>query len=87
MEHRDGHTTRQLAPLKKSIYSLVDLREILLGCNHCYLEFLSTLDDNSSAQRLLARLTKDKDDGEHRYSGINFFDPDEQSLLRAVQRV
>ncbi|MBK7236346.1 MAG: hypothetical protein IPI02_12230 [Sterolibacteriaceae bacterium] len=43
MEHRTGRTTREVAPLKKSIYSLIDLREILLGCNHRYLEFLSSL--------------------------------------------
>ena len=33
VEHRDRHSTRELAPLKKTIYSLIDLREILLGCN------------------------------------------------------
>lgn len=33
VEHREGRPTRELAPLKKSIYSLIDLREILLGCN------------------------------------------------------
>jgi len=86
VEHRDGHTTRELAPLKKSIYSLVDLREILLGCNHRYLEFLSALEDNSSGQRLLGRISQAKHDGEHCYSGINFFDPDDQALLRAIQR-
>jgi hypothetical protein len=31
VEHRNGHATREVAPLKKSIYSLIDLREILLG--------------------------------------------------------
>ncbi len=31
VEHRNGPSTRELAPLKKSIYSLIDLREILLG--------------------------------------------------------
>jgi len=41
VEHQDGHSTRELAPLKKTIYSLVDLREILAGCNRRYLEFLS----------------------------------------------
>ena len=86
VEHRDGHTTRELAPLKKSIYSLVDLREILLGCNRRYLEFLSALEDNSSGQRLLGRISQAKHDGEHCYSGINFFDPDDQALLRAIQR-
>jgi hypothetical protein len=31
VEHRHGPATRDLAPVKKSIYSLIDLREILLG--------------------------------------------------------
>ena len=45
VEHKDGKETRELAPFKKSIYSLIDLREILLGCNRRYLELLSSLDD------------------------------------------
>ncbi|HNK51809.1 MAG TPA: hypothetical protein PKX75_22675, partial [Nitrospira sp.] len=32
VEHRDGHDSREIAPLRKTIYSLIDLREILLGC-------------------------------------------------------
>ena len=47
VEHDDGTTTRQLAPLKKTIYSLIDLREILAACNRRYLEFLSALEDTS----------------------------------------
>jgi hypothetical protein len=86
VEHRDGHATRELAPLKKSIYSLIDLREILSGCNRRYLEFLSALDDNSGGERLLNRITQAKQDGEHRYPGLNFFDRAEQALLRAIQR-
>jgi len=33
VEHKDRHVTRELAPLKKTIYSLIDLREILLSAN------------------------------------------------------
>jgi hypothetical protein len=36
LEHRTGPATRELAPVKKSIYSLIDLREILFGCNRRY---------------------------------------------------
>jgi hypothetical protein len=32
VEHRKGPPTWALAPVKKSIYSLPDLREILVGC-------------------------------------------------------
>ena len=53
VEHRDGPPTRELAPVKKTIYSLIDLREILLGCNRRYLAHLSALDDFSAGVRAL----------------------------------
>lgn len=86
VEHRSGHCTREVAPLKKSIYSLIDLREILLGCNQRYLEFLSSLDDHSSGTRLLERLTQSKPDGDRCFKGLNFFDRHDHALMRAVQR-
>ena len=54
----NGPPTRGLAPVKKTIYSLIDLREILLGCNRRYLAHLSALDDFSAGVRALDRLTK-----------------------------
>ena len=86
VEHRDRHTTRELAPLKKSIYSLIDLREILLGCNRRYLEFLSAIKDTSRGARDLARLSEPQQDGERNIKGLNFFQRTEQQLLRALQR-
>ena len=35
-EHRDHHETHEIAPLRKTIYSLIDLRQILLGCHRRY---------------------------------------------------
>ena len=86
VEHREGRSTRELAPLKKSIYSLIDLREILLGCNRRYLEFLSALDDHSSGLRALDRLTEEKCEQDRPIKGLNFFKRTEQQLLRALQR-
>jgi hypothetical protein len=86
VEHRDRHSTRELAPLKKSIYSLIDLREILLGCNRRYLEFLSAIEDTSSGQRELTRLTEPQREGDRIIKGLNFFARTEQNLLRALQR-
>jgi len=40
--------TGVLAPVKKTIYSLIDLREIMLGCNRRYLAHLAALDDFSA---------------------------------------
>jgi hypothetical protein len=86
VEHDDGTTTRQLAPLKKSIYSLIDLREILAGCNRRYLEFLSALEDTSGGERDLAKLSEPKREGERTIKGLNFFQRTEQAMLRALQR-
>ena len=86
VEHRDGHTTRELAGLKKSIYSLIDLREILAGCNRRYLEFLSAMNDTFSGERDLARLTEPQHETDRTIKGLNFFAPAEQKLLRALQR-
>lgn len=86
VEHRDGHATRELAAVKKSIYSLIDLREILLGCNRRYLEYLSALDDFSAGSRRLDKLTMPKEVNGHRVKGFNFFDKTEHSLLCSLQR-
>lgn len=87
VEHRDGHSTRELAGLKKSIYSLIDLREILLGCNRRYLAFLGSLDDPSAGQRDLQRLSQPRVsiNAEQTVKGLNFFNPMEQRLLQTLQ--
>jgi hypothetical protein len=86
VEHRDHHETREVAPLKKTIYSLIDLRGILLGCNRRYLEYLSALDDFSAGDRNLDRLTSPKVVNGQTIKGFNFFDRTQQTLLRALQR-
>ena len=87
VEHRDGHSTRELASVKKSIYSLIDLREIMLGCNQRYLAFLASLDDTSAGQRDLQRLSQPRVSigSEQTVKGLNFFDPTEQRLLKVLQ--
>src|SRR5208337_949836 len=73
------------APVKKTIYSLIDLREILFGCNRRYLEHLSALDDFSAGARALDRLTKPRSVEGKTVKGINFFDPIDNALLNALQ--
>lgn len=85
VEHRQGPATYGLAPVKKTIYSLIDLREILLGCNRRYLAHLSALDDFSAGVRALERVTKPRAVGEKTVKGINFFDAGDSALLHALQ--
>jgi len=85
VEHRHGPSTRGLAPLKKTIYSLIDLRHILHACNRRYLEHLSAIDDFSAGVRALDRLTKPRLVDDKTVKGINFFDPTDNALLHALQ--
>lgn len=85
VEHRQGPSTRALAPLKKTIYSLIDLRQILHACNRRYLEHLSAIDDFSAGVRALDRLTKPRIVDDKTVKGINFFDPIDKALLHALQ--
>jgi hypothetical protein len=85
VEHRDGPPTRAIAHVKKTIYSLIDLREILLACNRRYLAHLSALDDFSAGVRALGRLTKPRDVEGKTVRGINFFDAVDNALLTALQ--
>jgi hypothetical protein len=86
VEHRQGPATRALAPVKKTIYSLNDLRDILRGCNRRYLEYLSSLDDFSAGIRALHRLTQPRVINGRNVKGLNFFSGVEQTLLAALQR-
>jgi hypothetical protein len=86
VEHRHGPASRALAPVKKTIYSLKDLREILLGCNRRYLEYLSSLDDFSAGVRALDRLTQPRPIKGKTVKGLNFFSHAEQTLLSALHR-
>ena len=85
VEHRKGPATRALAPVKRSIYSLIDLREILLGCNRRYLTHLSALDDFSAGVRALDRVTRPREVDGKTVKGINFFGPGDSALLHALQ--
>ena len=73
--------------MKKSIYSIIDLRTIMLGCNQRYLAFLESLDDTSAGQRDLQRLSQPRvsTGSEQTVKGLNSFDPSEQRLLKVLQ--
>ena len=86
VEHQQGPASYTLAPVKKNIYSLTDLRHIMLGCNRRYLEYLSSLDDFVAGIRTLDRLTQPRPVKGRTVRGLNFFSRAEQTLLAAIQR-
>ena len=86
VEHRDGSSSEQKAPLKKSIYSLYQLFTIMKAANYRYLEFISSFDDHSGGIRSLTGVTSPIKENERSYRGINFFSEGGLRVIEAIGR-
>ena len=86
VEQRDGTNVFKLAPLRKSIYSLGDLRGLLAAANRRYLEFISALEDPTSGGKALRRITEPVTVNGRCYRGFNFFSDDDRLLFEAIAR-
>jgi DNA-binding MarR family transcriptional regulator len=86
VEQRDGTIVYKLAPLKKSIYSLGDLQQLLLAANRRYLDFISAIDDPSEGNKLLGKISETKLDNYRPYKGFNFFSAQDQRVFEALLR-
>lgn len=74
VEHRNGPPTYELAPLKKSIFSLRDLRGLMHAACARYLAWLSRLEDRSSGKVDLDKLSRSvKDEAARSWRGFNLF--------------
>ncbi|MBA4177729.1 MAG: hypothetical protein C0505_14415 [Leptothrix sp. (in: Bacteria)] len=85
VDHKGAATTHELAPLMKSIYSLIDLRENLLGCNQRCLAFLSSLDDPSAGERDLQRLRQPRAEADPSVKGLNSLNAADPAVLQTLQ--
>ena len=86
VEQRDGTTVYKLAPLKKSIYSLGDLRQLLAAANRRYLDFISAMDDPSEGNKTLSKICENKIDNYRTYKGFNFFSAQDQRVFEILLR-
>lgn len=86
VEHRDGSSSEQKAPLKKSIYSLYQLFTIMKAANYRYLEFISSFDGHSGGNSSLTKVTSPVIEKERSYRGINFFSEQDLRVLETISR-
>lgn len=86
VEHRDGTWTMKNAQVRKTIYSLPDLQDLMRASNRRYLEFLSALDDPTDGIRNLERLSKSTHDGQRTHRGFNLFDGKDRAVFEAIVR-
>jgi len=72
--------------MRKTIYSLPALREILNAANRRYLEFLSAIEDPRNGRDKLDRLSQPVQNEGRSYPGFNLFDAADEALLTAIAR-
>jgi hypothetical protein len=86
VEHRDGSKETKWASMRKTIYSLPALREILNAANRRYLEFLSAIEDPRNGRDKLDRLSQPVQNQGRSYPGFNLFDASDEALFTAIAR-
>jgi hypothetical protein len=84
VEHRDGTNSKKFAPMKKGIYSLTALQEVLSAANQRYLQFISAIDDMTAEVKKVNRLSDRIIVNDRSYKGFNFFSDDDQKLFETI---
>ena len=74
------------AQVRKTIYSLPDLQELMRAANRRYLEFLSALEDPTDGVRNLEKLSRRAHDGQRTHRGFNLFDSEDRAVFEAIVR-
>jgi len=88
VEHRDGTSTTKLADVRKTIYSLPVLTELMSAANRRYLAFVSELPDGTPGVAALGRLSEPTRDEEQDrpVRGLNLLAKADHDLLVAIAR-
>jgi len=86
MQHRDGTTTTKWAPMKKTIYSLPALQEVLSAANQRYLKLISSVATPEVGVEKLQHLAETKTENSHRFKGFNLFSEEDTCLFRSLSQ-
>src|ERR1700731_4065064 len=73
VEHKDGTRTMAWAEMKKTIYSLAPLRELLLAANRRYLEFISTIEDDQAGTDKLNKISQPAEENDRSLARLQLF--------------
>jgi len=84
VQHPDGTTTTKWAPMKKTIFSLPALQEVLSAANQRYLKLISSVATPEVGVEKLQHLAETKTENNHRYKGFNLFSEEDTCLFRAL---
>jgi hypothetical protein len=84
VEHRDGTYSDKTANMRKTIYSLPALAELMSACNRRYLDFLSAVDDPTNGIGRVNKISRPVKDAGRSYRGFNLFSPDDEAVFHAI---
>ncbi len=86
VELRNGTFSTKVAHIKKAIYSLSSLQDIVFLANRRYIKFASTIEDKSVGVNNLNKISKNVKEKNRTYIGFNFFSNDDQQIFLAISR-
>lgn len=86
VEHRDKSKSKQMASMKKNIYSLHPLSEQLLAANYRYLKFISAIEDKRVGIQNLKKLSQQVIENNRTFKGFNVFYSDDLFILETIIR-
>jgi hypothetical protein len=84
VEHRDGTVSRKVAPVRKTIYSIADLRGLLVAANRRYLDFIAAVEDPTNAIGDLDKLSRRVRRNGRSFRGFNLFSGPDLDVFRAI---
>jgi hypothetical protein len=84
VHRRDGTREMKMAVMRKHLYSLDPLRELLLAANCRYLDFVAAIDDPGAGLKDLDRLSRPARKKNRSLRGFNLFHGEDISILRAI---
>ena len=86
VQHRDGTESSKVAPLKKSIYSLAPLRQLMNATNQRYLAFLAAIDHPDAGIKALNKMAAPAKVDDRSYRGFNLFLAFDFALFQVLAR-
>lgn len=86
VEQRDGWQQWKLAPLRKNIYSLRDLRKLMSAANARYLAYMAEIDDPDAGLKDLDKLSAPAKDKKRSFRGFNLFQQQDHQLFLTLGR-
>ena len=86
VEQRDGGEQWKLAPLRKNIYSLRDLRKLMSAANQRYLAFIASIDNPDAGLKAIDKMSKPARNNNRSFRGFNLFLDDDYRLFLTLAR-